>query len=106
MIKFNAVCSGSVASTLGLKHAHERLTQMVSSGDCSGPLKRSARLTYEAKKVASKKAGGLVKYAPCLCSSRDPLLQNLRLIYFRHPANHAFHMLHMKHNNELCFRRG
>lgn len=55
MIKFDGVYGGSVASTRDLKYAHERLNQMVSSGDCSGPLKRSARLTYEAKKVASKK---------------------------------------------------
>jgi hypothetical protein len=58
LINFDAVRSGSVASIRDLKYAHERLNQMVSSGDCSGPLKRSARLTYEAKKVASKKSSG------------------------------------------------
>lgn len=33
-MKFDAVCSGSVASTLGLKHAHERLNQLIFSDDC------------------------------------------------------------------------
>jgi hypothetical protein len=54
LIKFNTVCSGSVASTLGLKHAHERLNQMVSSDDCSGPLKGIGRIASSAKKVAPK----------------------------------------------------
>lgn len=52
--EFDAVCSGSVASTSDLKYAHERLNQMVSSDDCSGPLKRARRLKSQAKKVAPK----------------------------------------------------
>lgn len=54
MIKFNAVCSGVVVSTLGLKHAHERLNQMVASDDCSGPLKRIGRIASNTKKVTRK----------------------------------------------------
>jgi hypothetical protein len=56
--KFNAVCSGSDANTLDLKYAHERLNQMVSSEDCSGPLKRAGRLKSKAKKVAPKRNRG------------------------------------------------
>lgn len=51
MIKFDAVCSGSVASTSDLKDAHERLNEMVSSDDCSGPLKRIGRVASRVKKV-------------------------------------------------------
>jgi len=51
LIKFDAVCSGSVASTSDLKYAHERLNQMVSSGDCSDPLKRIGRVASRVKKV-------------------------------------------------------
>jgi hypothetical protein len=58
LIKFNAVCSGSVASTSDLKDAHERLNQMVSSDDCSGPLKRTGRLKSQAKKVAPELSRG------------------------------------------------
>lgn len=50
MNKFNAVCSGSAASTSDQKYAHERLNQMVSSDDRSGPLKRAGRLKSQAKK--------------------------------------------------------
>lgn len=53
-MKFDAVCSGSVTSTLDLKYAHERLNQMVSSDDCSGPLKRIGRVASSTKKVTSK----------------------------------------------------
>lgn len=58
MIEFDAVCSGSVASTSDLKYAHERLNQMVYSDDCSGPLKRAGRLKSRAKKVAPKMSRG------------------------------------------------
>ena len=58
MNKFNAVYGGSVASTLDLKYAHERLNQMVSSGDCSGPLKRAGRIKSQAKRVAPKMSRG------------------------------------------------
>lgn len=53
-MKFDAVCTGSVASTLDLKYAHERLNQMVSSEDCSGPLKRIGRSASRVKKVAPR----------------------------------------------------
>lgn len=59
MNKLNSVCSGSVASTLGLKHAHERLNQMVSSDDGSGPLKRIGRVASSANEVdAQNEQGG------------------------------------------------
>jgi hypothetical protein len=51
LIKFDAVRSGFVASDLDLKYAHERLSQMVSSGDCSGLLKRIGRVASRVKKV-------------------------------------------------------
>jgi hypothetical protein len=43
-----------VASPSDLKHAHERLNQMVTSGHYSGPVKRAGRLKSPAKKVAPK----------------------------------------------------
>lgn len=58
MIKLDAVCSDSVASTLDLKYAHERLNQMVSSDDCSGPLKRIGRVVSGVKKVTPKMSRG------------------------------------------------
>jgi len=54
LIKFDVVYGGSVASTLDLKYAHERLNQMVSSDDCSGPLKRAGRLKSHSKELAPK----------------------------------------------------
>ena len=57
-MRFEAVCSGSAASTLDLKHAHERLNQMVSSDDCPGPLKRAGRPKSQAKKVVPKMSRG------------------------------------------------
>ncbi|WP_237882196.1 hypothetical protein [Pseudomonas sp. PGPR40] len=58
MSKFDVACSGSAGNTLDLKYAHERLNQMVSSDDCSGPLKRAGRLKSQAKKVAPKMSRG------------------------------------------------
>lgn len=57
MIKFDAVCSGSVASTSDLKDAHERLNQMVSSNDCSGLLKRIGRVASRVGAAAPKRSG-------------------------------------------------
>lgn len=56
-MKFEAVRSSSVASISDLKYAHECLSQMVFSGDCSGPLKRAGKLKSHAKKVAPKMSG-------------------------------------------------
>lgn len=58
MIKFDMVYSVSVASPSDLKHAHERLNQMVTSGHYSGPVKRAGRLKSPAKKVAPKMGMG------------------------------------------------
>ena len=58
MIKFDAVRSGSVARTSDLKYAHERLNQMISSDDCSRPLKRAGRIKSQEMRVAPKMSRG------------------------------------------------
>lgn len=54
LIIFEGVSRGSNARTSDLKYAHERLNQMVSSDDCSGPLKRTGRQKFQAKEVPLK----------------------------------------------------